>query len=300
MRTILIIATVVSIGLSASCQASTAGSGDGRVSVVTSFYPLEFAAESIGGPCVAVSDLTPPGVEPHDLELAPDDVAAVASADVVFYLGGGFQPALEEAVSEAEGRAVDLLQAVSTMPVPAGADGSALAVDPHVWLDPTRYRAIADRIGGVLADAARSCGGFAARRDRLDRRLERLDADFRAGLTDCRSDTIVTNHAAFGYLAQAYGLHQEAIAGLEPESEPSAERLAELKDLVERGGVTTIFTEELVSPKVAETLATEAGVRTRVLFTLEGLTEEESAAGKDYLSLMQENLDALHGALGCP
>jgi zinc transport system substrate-binding protein len=110
----------------------------------------------------------------------------------------------------------------------------------------------------------------------------------------------VTNHAAFGYLAQAYGLHQEAIAGLEPESEPSAERLAELKDLVERGGVTTIFTEELVSPKVAETLATEAGVRTRVLFTLEGLTEEESAAGKDYLSLMQENLDALHGALGCP
>jgi zinc transport system substrate-binding protein len=133
----------------------------------------------------------------------------------------------------------------------------------------------------------------------LDEQLDSLDADFRDGLADCEQDTIVTNHAAFGYLAAAYGLRQEPIAGLEPETEPSAKRMAELKDLVEREGITTIFTEELVSPKVADTLAREAGVRTQVLFTLEGLTAEEKAAGKDYLSLMRENLDALRSALGC-
>ena len=110
---------------------------------------------------------------------------------------------------------------------------------------------------------------------------------------------MVTNHAAFGYLADEYGLTQEAIAGLAPDAEPSAQRLAELKDLVEQQGVTTIFTEDLVSPKVAQTLAEEAGVRTAVLHTIEGLTDDEVAAGADYGSQMRDNLSTLRAALGC-
>jgi zinc transport system substrate-binding protein len=300
MRTILtlVIASLV-LGAGPACS-SNGPDDDGRISVVTSFYPLAFAAERIGGRCVAVHNLTPPGVEPHDLELTPDGVEAIATADVVLYLGGGFQPSIEDAVGEAEGHVVDVLRAVSTAPAEAEEVQEGLTVDPHVWLDPGRFALMADRIGRSLEDADAPAGCDVQDRTRkLVQDLSELDDAFRDGLADCEDRVIVTNHAAFGYLAAAYGLRQESIAGLEPEVEPSAKRIAELKELVQREGVTTIFTEELVSPEVADTLAEEAGVDTTVLFTIEGLTAEESAAGENYVSLMQEDLDALRAALRC-
>ena len=137
-------------------------------------------------------------------------------------------------------------------------------------------------------------------RPRTAAQIDALDAEFETGLSDCERGTIVTAHDAFGWLAKRYGLEQQAIAGISPDQEPSADRLAELADLVEAQGVTTIFTEELVSPDVAETLAREAGdMRTEVLNPLEGLTDEESDAGDDYLSIMRDNLSKLRQALGC-
>ncbi len=273
----------------------------GRVSVVASFYPLTFAADRIGGDCVSVTNLTPPGVEPHDLELTPDAVESISTADVVLYLGGGFQPALEDAIQDAQGEVVDLLAAVATTPAEGEEAEEGLLVDPHVWLDPGRFEEIVQ----MMADAFDRTGrvgacDVAGGTEELRSELAGLDDEFRAALDGCERDVLVTNHAAFGYLASAYGLRQEAIAGLEPEGEPSAKRLAEVKELVERDGVTTILTEELVSPDVAETLAAEAGVETAVLFTIEGLTDVEVAAGDDYLSLMRDNLETLRVALGCP
>ncbi len=271
-----------------------------RISVVASFYPLAFAADRIGGDCVSVTNLTPPGVEPHDLELTPDAVESIATADLVLYLGGGFQPAIEDAIPDAEGEVIDLLGVVTTEPAAGEEAEEGLVVDPHVWLDPGKFEEIVLVIADALVrmEEAGSCdvsGGS----EELRSDLAGLDDDFRAALGTCERDVIVTNHAAFGYLASAYGLRQEAIAGLEPEGEPSAKRLVEVKELVEREGVTTILTEELVSPDVAETLAAEAGVRTAVLFTIEGLTDVETAAGDDYLSLMRDNLETLRVALGC-
>jgi zinc transport system substrate-binding protein len=301
MRTILILALTVGTTFPSACNGQAGGSQDDRVSVLASFYPLSFAAEWIGGDCVTVTDLTPPGVEPHDLELTPDAVEAIATADVVLYLGGGFQPAVEDAVGDAQGQVVDVLSAVPTVPSQGEQTKEGLDVDPHVWLDPGRFADIVTATGNALERARipASCDISGAVRD-LRSDLADLDSEFRTGLTGCEQDVIVTTHAAFGYLAGAYGLHQEAIAGLAPEVEPSPKRLAELVSLVEREGVTTIFTEELISPDVAETLAAEAGVKTKVLFTIEGLTKEEASAGQDYLSLMRENLDALRAALRCP
>lgn len=283
-----------------ACAGEAANDSDGRTSVVVSFYPLAFAAERIGGECVNVANLTPPGVEPHDLELTPDAVEAIATADVVLYFGGGFQPAIEDAVQDAEGRTVDVLRMVPTLPAEGEEAEEGLAVDPHVWLDPSLFgdivAATADALEGTgIPDSCDISGSAAA----LDSELMGLDAAFREGLSACDRDVFVTTHAAFGYLAAAYGLRQEAIAGLEPQVEPSARRLAELKAFVEREGISTIFTEELVSPDVAQTLAEEADVDTAVLFTIEGLTDEEVVGGDDYLSLMRENLDALRIALGC-
>jgi zinc transport system substrate-binding protein len=299
MRTVLILVLACTSLLQACGDEATDGSDD-RVSVVASFYPLAFVAERIGGECVSVTNLTPPGIEPHDIELSPDAVESIATADVVLYLGGGFQPAIEDAVRDASGEAVDLLDVVSTTPAEGEVAAEGLIVDPHVWLDPGRFASISVAITDAIdrTGAAGSCDvAGAAASLRAD--LESLDDDFHTSMGGCERDLIVTDHAAFGYLASAYGLRQEAIAGLEPETEPSARRLAALIDLVELEGVTTILTEELVAPDVAETLAGEAGVHTAVLYTIEGLTDEESAAGEDYLSLMRKNIETLRVALDC-
>jgi len=278
----------------------TEGSRDGRASVVAGFYPLAEAAQRIGDGCVSVTNLTPPGVEPHDLELTADDVEALATADAVLLMGGGFQPALEEGAAASDGVVIDVLAvADATLPPPPSVAEDGLSADPHLWLDPGRWADVVRMLGDDLAVILPASCDATANADAYARQLETLDADFADGLSACERTTIVTTHAAFGYLADAYGLTQEAIAGIVPEAEPSAQRLAQLRELVEREGITTIFTEDLVAPDVAETLAAEAGVQVATLRTLEGLTDDQLSAGADYRSVMRENLATLEEALGC-
>jgi zinc transport system substrate-binding protein len=278
----------VAVALLAGGCAGGSEPDDGRPDVVAAFYPLAYAAERVGGGLVDVENLTPPGVEPHDLELAPQQIADVQGADVVLYLGGA-APAVDRTVDGAEGVVADLL--------PASAEGG----DVHVWLDPVRYAGMVDRVADAFAEADPSeAEAFRREADAFTDELSILDEEFRDGLGGCERDLVVTSHDAFGYLGERYGLRVESIAGLAPDAEPSPERLADLASLVQREGVTTIFTEELVSPKVAEALAREVGVGTAVLDPLEGLTEEVVAAGDDYLTVMRRNLAALQEALGCP
>jgi zinc transport system substrate-binding protein len=272
-----------------SLLAFVAGCGDdetaeGRVSVAAAFYPLAYAAELIGGDQVAVRNLTPPGAEPHDVELSARDVERIRAADVVLYLGSGFQPNFERAVDGAEGKKVDLLRGLTLI---SGDEG----VDPHVWLDPLRYAEQARQVGDALDRQAQA--------NRFASRLGKLDADFERGLARCARKEIVTSHAAFGYLADRYGLEQIALTGTKPEAEPTARDLEGIVQEVERTGATTIFFETLVSPRLAETVARETGAKTAVLNPLEGLSQEELDEGKDYFSVMRENLATLRQALGC-
>ena len=265
----------------------------GRLRVVASVYPLAEAAERVGADLVEVENLVPPGVEPHDLELAPDELEALLVADVVLFVGEGFQPAVQDAVAESEGTVVDVLDGVDTL----RAGGS---VDPHVWLDPTRFRTVVDEVGDTLAERDPAHADvYRANARRYDAELRALDDGFRRGLASCALRTIVVSHDAFGYLADAYDLVQQPIVGISPEAEPDPARLAELEDLVRTQGVTTVFTEELVSPEVADALAREAGVSTAVLNPLEGLTQAQLDARQDYGSVMRQNLETLRGALGC-
>ncbi len=257
-----------------------ADAGGGETEVVAGFYPLAFAAERIGGEGAEVTNVTPAGAEPHDLELSVRDVERVRSADLVLYAGGDFQPALEEAAGSAEGEAVDVLEGLDLR------EG-----DPHVWLDPLRFAQVAKRIGAALEDP----GG--ARR--LVSELVELDNEYRAGLADCARRELVTGHDAFGYLAERYRLEVIPIAGVSPEAEPSPRELERIAALVRDRGVTTVFVEPLLSPEVAETVAREAGAETAVLNPLEGLTEEQLERGEDYLSVMRTNLEALREGLEC-
>jgi zinc transport system substrate-binding protein len=294
--------------LVSACGGAGGASGEDGVTVVAGFYPLEWAAERVGGNAVDMSSLTPPGAEAHDLELTPQDVAAVAEADLVVHLQG-FQPAVDEATAaEAGDRAWDAGQAADlSLTAAARADEHGeeeeshpdeTAADPHFWLDPTRLAAVGDalaeRLGEIEPEAA---DVFAENAAALRADLEALDAEVQAGLADCAVDTLVTSHDAFGYLADRYGLDVVGISGLTPSQEPDPAQLAEIATLVRDRGVTTVYTETLVDPAVAETVAREAGVRTAVLDPIEGLTDE--SAGEDYLQVMRENLATLHEGQSC-
>jgi zinc transport system substrate-binding protein len=280
--------------------------GRAPVDVVASFYPLQWVTEQVGGEQVSVSSLTPPGAEPHDLELTPADVAAVSDADLVVYLSG-FQPAVDDAVEGAQGAAFDAADSaqltLTYTPIEAdegtdeGAD-EADATDPHFWLDPRRLADVADALARSLGDLdPADAETFEANAVALRDQLLALDEDYRTALATCASRDLVTSHNAFGYLAERYDLTQVGITGLTPEEEPSPADLAEVTQFVEDHDVHTIYFETLVSPAIAETVASETGASTAVLDPIEGLSEESE--GDDYLEIMRSNLANLVAGQSC-
>lgn len=281
---LLLIVALAVTGTSCSSDGGS-GAGDGRIRVVASFFPLAELARGIGGPDVEVTDLTPAGVEPHDLEPSSREVDAIEDADVVLYVGGGFQPGVERAVARARGgRHVDLAKGLP----------GAIPDDPHVWLDPGMALELADRVHRALSDAHEpKRDELRSRYESYRARLEQLMVAYRTRLRTCDRRILVTTHDAFGYLARGYELEQHPLTGLTPDAEPDPKRLAQLADLVRARGVTTVFTEGAGSSKSAEALAREAGVGTAVLHTLETPTEG------GYLGGMQANLDALATGMGC-
>jgi zinc transport system substrate-binding protein len=288
----------------AGCGALEEGGGPGGPRVVASFYPLQYVAQRVAGDHAQVRALTSPGVEPHDLELTVRQTAEVADADLVVYLKG-LQPAVD-AVVEEQGpeHVVEATQVVELEPLDteahagesdeehADADG-----DLHLWLDPERMAEVATEVQARLAEIdPDNAAAFEANTRSLQKDLAALDMEYEEGLADCRLDTVVVSHDAFGYL-EKYGLRFEPIAGLSPDTEPSPAHLAELTELIRKEGVTTVFSETLASPAMAETLAKEVGLETSVLDPVEGLADE--TADEDYLSLMRANLEALQAANGC-
>ena len=287
MRTIPALLVAAALGCCAVGCGGASGAG-GRRTVVAAFYPLAFAAERVGGGRVAVTNLTPAGAEPHDIELTPREVAELQKADVVLYLSHGFQPAVQDAVASASGKRLDLLSGIGLR---GGVGDEAGKSDPHVWLDPVLFARIVDRVGRVLGQPRRAKA--------LAARVLALDRLYRSGLKHCGRRDFVTSHAAFGYLAARYQLHQIPITGIDPESEPSPQRLQALIELVRREHIHTVFFERLVSPRLAETIARDADAHARVLDPIEGLTPAEQRQGQTYLTLMRQNLAELRAALGC-
>ena len=311
VRRLSVVACLLSLLAAAAC-ASTGSAGTptrtpGQLRIVAAFYPLQFITQRVVGEHATVVNLTQPGAEPHDLELTPRQVASLTTANLVIY-EKGFQPDVDEAVGQSENREViDTTTVVSLRPLMtnghdlghgegAGHDHSAL--DPHIWLDPTSVSRIA---GAVEARLVIIDPGHAADYRRNARELEQeltgLDRSYRSGLAHCVRTEFITTHAAFGYLAQRYHLTQIAISGLSPDAEPSPARIAEVQRVAREYGLTTIFSETLVSPALARAIAGDLGLVTDVLDPIEGLTDQ--SRGHDYFSIMASNLAALRKAGGC-
>lgn len=307
-KTLVALGAAGALTLSA-CSAATDNSAasEASLTVATAFYPLQFVAERVGGDAVEIVSMTPAGVEPHDVELSPATVLSLGEADLALYLSD-FQPAVDDAISTTGVSALDAAEIVALHDAEEHAEDDRADehadeedghdhgdADPHFWLDPHLLAAYADTVGVAFAEAdPDNAEVYIANADTLHQELGALDAEYETGLAQCERDTIVTSHDAFGYLAEAYGLHQEGIAGLDPENEPSPARLLELQEIIAETGVTTIFTEDAVSASVAEALANDVGVETAVLDPAETVAD-----GDDYIAVMTRNLDALQAALGC-
>lgn len=279
-----LVAILLFATLLAACGEADPEEDTSRRSVVAAFYPLAFVATQVAGDKADVSTVTPPGVEPHGLELTASQVRRISEADLLVYLGRGFQPEIEKLVPEVE-------RTLNVRTVAPGDDRT----DPHIWLDPVLMAAMADAVADALSQVdPRNAEDYRENAADLVARINDLDDDFVNGLSRCDRREIVTTHEAFGHLAARFNLTQIGIAGIEPEQEPSARRLDEVTRLVRERGVTTIFFERLLPEDIAETVAAETGAETALLDPL-----ESPPRTGDYLSAMRANLEALRSALGC-
>lgn len=317
-------AGAVTLGLLAvsACSTSDAASvdGDGRLKVAASFYPMQYLAEQIGGDKVSVTTLTKPGVEPHDLELKPRQTAELNDSGLILYLKG-VQPAVDKAIDQSSVKyKVDAttLTHLENFDTSGGHDHghdeaghdeagheeagheqheAEAGADPHIWLDPVKYAEVAKGVGAQMEKADPDhAAEYQKNTDALVTKLTALHTDFEQGLKNSTTKTFITTHSAFGYLAERYGLEQEGIAGVDPESEPSPARIKELQTIAKKDKVTTVFFETLASDKTAKTLAKDTGLKTDVLDPLEGITDRSK--GDDYIEVMRSNLAALQKALG--
>lgn len=270
-----------------------------KLSVVTSFYPVYFFAKEIGGDRAEVKNTTPTGVEPHEYEPTPQDIASIERSDVLILNGEGFEPWSEDVLKNIGNNTAVVLAAEGLATQRISEDGEDV-VDPHVWLSPKLAKRMVNAVadGYIKADPT-NAEHYRENAKALNVKLDALDADYAKGLQSCAKKDIITSHAAFGYIASAYGLRQVAIAGISTEEEPSARQLAEVAEFARKNDVKYIFFETLVSPKLSRTIASEIGAETLVLNPLEGLSNEEIASDKDYFTEMRANLKNLQTALQC-
>ncbi|MBD0837563.1 metal ABC transporter substrate-binding protein [Streptomyces sp. TRM68416] len=306
-------ATALGLGSLSACSSDSAAAGNTeKFDVVASFYPMAFLAERIGGDHVNVTSLTQPGQEPHDLEISAKQTAQLQESDAALYLKG-LQPSVDEAISQS-GVKTKIDAATLTTLEEHGTEVGGHAEehedeedehgheeeggkDPHIWLDPVKYAEVAEGVGKAFEKADPDhAADYKKNTAALVKELGELNTRFEDGLKDTDSKVFITTHAAFGYLAERYGLTEEAISGLDPESEPSAARVKDLEKMAKADGVTTVFYETLVSDKTAKTLASDADLETDVLDPIEGITDK--SRGDDYFQVMDANLKALQKALG--
>ena len=291
---------VIALGLS-SCSSSDESSSS-KLQVVSNFYPVKYLVDVIGGELISSTSLTPDGAEPHDLTLDAKSIASMNESDAIFYIGASFQPDVDVAVSNlpADVTAVDLAKSpgmvILDAPADLGKESLAGGKDPHIWLMPSNMIVMGAQITDTLKTLAPdSAETFAANFDTLKSELSSLDQDMKIGLASCEQKTLVTSHAAFQYLGNAYGLRQIAITGISPEDEPDAKLLSEIANEAKAAGVKTVFFEDVLPADLSETEARAIGATTSLLSALEFTPEGTN----DYISMMRDNLANLRAGLNC-
>lgn len=322
LLTITALAATAALGIGSFNLAYAAGtedtSSEKKLNVMASFYPMYDFAKKVGGDKVEVTNMVPAGTEPHDWEPAATDVKNLEEADIFIYNGAGMEHWTEDVLGALDNKELKVVEASRGLTLLEGKEedeeetedsssdsdasdestDSEITYDPHVWLDPLNAKAEMENIKNAFVEADPDDKDYYEQNyETYAEKFDQLDKEYKDGLADTKSKDLITSHEAFGYLCQAYGLNQVGIEGLSPDSEPDASRMNEIIKFAKENNVKTIFFEELVSPKVSETIADEIGAKTAVLNPLEGLTDDEISAGEDYFSVMESNLKTIEDAL---
>ena len=320
---VLIIGTIVPVKrflVVASCLLALSACGNSssqtdtntpQITVAASFYPIEEIVRNIGGTHVNVVELTPAGQGAHDVQLTAKQLSVLSSASAVFYISDGFQPDVEKAVASLPKSVVpvDLLQTVTLLDVVAQLDGTegetdgevlASGKDPHVWLDPANMIAmtiaVTDSLSQLKPEFATE---FSAAAKSYIAELQALGSEIDTKLATCESRALVTSHRAFAYLAKRADIRQVAIAGVNPEEEPSAKSLEAIASFARANKVSTIFFETLLPADLAKTLADKVGATADLLDPIEGISSEDLASGASYISIQRDNLSRIAKGLRC-
>lgn len=303
---------IAALVLTSGCGQKTAKTSDTtpdtqKIKVLASVYPVYEFVRQVGKDKVDAAMLVPAGAEPHEWEPSAKDLIHVKQAKLFFFHGANFehwiskvtaQDVLGSTTAVEVSKNVELRESAPHNHGHEEAGHEAHEVDPHVWLDPVLAQKEVTNIAEALAAAdSANAAYYRDNAAKYNAELNKLHQEYQNGLQNAKKRTIVTNHAAFGYLAARYNLEQEAIMGLSPDAEPTPDKMAEIIKLCRERQINYIFTETLVSPKTAETLAKEAGAKVLVLHPVDALTPSELSQGKDYLSLMRDNLVNLKQAL---
>lgn len=288
-----------------------------KLKVMASFYPMYDFAVKIGGDKAEVTNMVPAGTEPHDWEPAAADIKNLEEAALFVYSGGGMEHWVEDVLASLETKKLVSVEASAGVTLRSGHihdeeehKGAEEHTeeeehghdhgqfDPHVWLSPVNAKKEMENIKNAYVKADPDNKDYYEKNyQTYTAEFDKLDQEYKDTLSALPNKSIIVSHEAFGYLCDAYGLTQMGIEGLSPDSEPDPARMAEIIDFVKANHVKVIFFEELVSPKVAETIAAETGAQTQVLNPLEGLSDEELKNGADYFSVMEDNLKQLKAAL---
>lgn len=271
----------------------------GKLKVAASFYPLYFMAAEIGGAKAEAVNIMPAGAEPHDYEPTARELAKMANSRLIILNGGGFEAWSDNLKKNIDPGQTTIIAVGEELTEEAKTDGQK-NLDPHAWLAPPLAEKMVEKIAQSFEQVdPLNKNYYRANAEALKSKLNDLHNAYKQGLANCAKKNIITSHAAFGYLAKSYGFNQTSITGPSPDAEPTPAELAEIIKYVRDNEIKFIFFESLASPKLAETVAAEVGAKMLALNPLEGLSDEELAQGKNYLSLMRDNLINLQIALAC-
>lgn len=290
LSSLLLVSIIVMAGCAKPETEQTGIKKTKSLKIITSFYPLYEIARQIGGDNVEIVNLVPGGVEPHDYEPTPRDIINMREADLVIYNGLGLEPWSAKIIPELKKNGVQTTKMSDLFETE----------DPHFWLDPIKYIQETEEVEKSLSKLnPANIDFYKKNKQKWISQLNNLDSSYRNNLANCKQKTFVTNHAAFAHLAKRYGLEMIAISGLSPDEEPSPKTMASIIKQVKQKNIQYILTESLVSPKIANTIAASSGAKTLILNPVESLTEEEMETNKNYITVMEENLQSLKIALEC-
>ncbi len=298
-----------------SCERMREVSEDKRLKIVATLFPTYDFTRNIGRDTVEVSLLLPPGIESHSFEPRPGDIIRINSADIFIFTNKYMETWIDDILKGIDNKDLLIVDSSNDIKFIEEKDGHdhkhdhkkeknsrQITLDPHIWLDIRNAKKMVDNIlAGLIKKDPLNRDFYINNAEVYKSKLDALDQEFYRGLSNCKKDIFVhAGHFAFGYLSERYKIRYiSAYKGVSPDSEPTPAMMRNIINIIKKYGLTYIFYEELMTPRLAEVISKETGVGLLKLHAIHNLSKDEFEKGETFISLMQQNLKNLRIGLQC-